>query len=90
MTRKDGSKKYEGKSKPARIFHKYTGIIMLSLAGIVILIAWNYMESEEYYFEDYSCPEIIQLYDEEMTPHEYLTYDKIVKECISEEFTPPT
>ena len=80
--------KYANKSPVMKIFHKYTGIILVVSVGSVILLGLLYNESQDFYFEDYPCSTIVQMIGDERTPAESIRYEEILKECTQEKFTP--
>ena len=50
--------KYANKSAPVRFFHKYTGFIVASVAIVMIAYFWNDYESNQEFFESWSCAKI--------------------------------
>jgi hypothetical protein len=73
--------KYGNKSPLMRIFHKYTGIILVASVASVIVLGLLYSESQDFYFEDYQCNQIVMIIGDERTPAESIRYEEILKEC---------
>lgn len=80
--------KYANKSPLMRIFHKYTGIILVVSIGLIMIVSYFWSESIEFYFEDYSCTQIVQMISVEKTPAESIRYEEILNDCIGEKFNP--
>ena len=81
-------KKYSNKTPRMRFFHKYTGIIVLSIILTIIFVSWGYMELNKVFFENWSCDQILQMNGEELPVYELPRYHEILLECQGKQFTP--
>lgn len=85
--------KYAGKSRAGQFFHRYTGIILVLVAAVVIAGSWFWFDLQRDDFETWTCPQII---DEENIPYVHrlneeqrFRYFEIMEECYkTEEFLP--
>ena len=81
--------RYANKSLPLRIFHKYTGFIVVSIIITIVAIAWWSYESEAVFFESWSCNQILSMRLDVLDAKEYLRYEEIKAECLEDsQFTP--
>ena len=84
--------KYANKKGLDKFFHKYTGLILFTSISLVIVGSIIYTETQEFFFEDYTCPEIVRMVGEDrsfMSPPENIRFEELVKECTNEPFNPP-
>jgi hypothetical protein len=65
--------KYKDKSAPMRIFHTYTGYIVLVTVLLLIAIAFQLHSDTLYFFESWSCE---QMRDYLLNDIQYSTGDK--------------
>ena len=80
--------KYANKTPKMRFFHKYTGLIVLSIILVTIAIAWLYSNSTHVFFEGWSCESINNMNQTELLGDEQTRFLEIFEECRSEDFTP--
>ena len=81
--------KYGNKSGASKFLHKYTGIVVVLTALLIIFIAWLYHDSTLEEFEKFTCSQIEQYKGlEGLTPDQMVKWNKVVAEC-DEKFTPP-
>ena len=80
--------KYANKTPGMRFFHKYTGLIVLSIILTIIAIAWLYTTSTQVFFEGWSCEQITNMDHNTLFDDEHTRYHEIQLECSQAEFTP--
>ena len=80
--------KYSNKTPAQRFFHKYTGIIVLSIILTIIFISWGYMETTKVFFEGWSCEQIRSMDHTILFGDEHIRYHEIYDGCQGELFTP--
>ena len=82
-------KKYANKSKPAQIFHKYTGYIVMGTCALIILVAWLYFDSQQMFFENWTCLSITKLAlnfnaHERLTEIEHERFHEVLEGCFND------
>ena len=80
--------KYANKTPAKRFFHKYTGLIVLSIILVTVAIVWMYDQSTQVFFEGWNCEAIISMDHTTLFDDEHTRYHEIFEECQSEQFTP--
>lgn len=81
--------KYGNKTGPARIFHKYTGVIVVLTAILIIFLAWLYHDSTLEEFEKFTCSQVEQYEGlKGLTDDQMVKWNNIVADCKGK-FTPP-
>lgn len=78
-----------------RFLHKYTGILILISVCLPIASYVLWSESQEVFFEDWSCNDIVRFLGstlsesgQELTPRENIRLQEIVAECVKQPFSP--
>ncbi len=71
-----------------RFFHKYTGVIVLSIVLVTIGIVWAYDNSLQVFFEGYTCEQIYAMDHRELFGKEHERFHEIQIACNNELFTP--
>ena len=88
MKNKKANGKYSTKTPKMQFLHKYTGAIILGFVAIMVIIGWNYIESEKVFFENWPCNSILGMTGVlELSDKELARYNEIILEC--DKFTPP-
>jgi len=82
-------KKYAKKSKSAQFFHKNTGFIVMGIFALVIVIIWFYFDSQQMFFDNWSCLNITKLAlnfnaHERLTEIEHERFDEILESCFDD------
>ena len=76
--------KYANKSLPMRVFHKYTGFIVISCLIVGGYIAFTMYDEEKVFFENFSCYDMV-LYSEmsldNLTEDELVRWNELLVEC---------
>ena len=80
--------KYAKKTPKMRFFHKYTGVIVLSIILVTIGLVWGYNETTKVFFEGWSCEQINGMDHTILFGDEHTRYHEIFEECKLEQFTP--
>ena len=80
--------KYSNKTPKMRFFHKYTGLIVLSIILFTIAIAWMYNQSTQVFFEGWGCELINGMDHTTLLGDEHTRYHEIQLECSQADFTP--
>ena len=80
--------KYKNKSPRMRFFHKYTGLIVLSIVLTIIGIVWAYDNSLQVFFEGYDCTMIDLMDHRELFGKEHERFHEIYADCRNELFAP--
>lgn len=78
-------KKYENKTTFGRIFHKYTGFIIMGVFLSIAVPSWIIYDSNQVFFESWPCASIDGMDITKLTDIELIRYHEIVSEC---QFTP--
>ena len=75
--------KYANKSPAMRFFHRYTGYITVAIFLGIVIPAWLYYDSTQFFFEGWDCGTINQYLltgnDFGFTPHDKLTEDEHIR-----------
>lgn len=81
--------KYGKKSGANKFLHKYTGIIVVLTALLVVFFAWLYHDSTLDEFEKFTCSEVLRYTGVEgLTDDQLVKWNNILAECEGK-FTPP-
>ncbi len=80
--------KYANKSPRMRFFHKYTGLIVLSIILVTVGLSWAYTTSTQVFFEGWACEQINGMDHTELIGDEHTRYHEIFEECRQADFTP--
>ena len=80
--------KYSNKTPRMRFFHKYTGLIVLSIILVVIATAWLYSTSTQVFFEGWNCEQINAMDHMTLFDEEHTRYHEIHAECSQADFMP--
>ena len=81
--------KYGSKTGANKFFHKYTGIIVVLTALLVVFIAWLYHDSTLDEFEKFTCSEVLRYTGVDgLTDDQLVKWNDILAECEGK-FTPP-
>ena len=84
MTNKKEKKygtKYQNKPKLQRYFHRYTGIIFLSIFLVVSSILIYDWQVNKVFFEDWKCHQILPMNVTGLDERETKRFDELVKGC---------
>ena len=81
--------KYGKKSGANKFLHKYTGIIVVLTALLVVFFAWLYHDSTLDEFEKFTCSEVLRYTGVEgLTDDQLVKWNEVKAECEGK-FTPP-
>ena len=81
--------KYGSKTGANKFLHKYTGIIVVLTALLVVFIAWLYHDSTLDEFEKFTCREVLRYTGVDgLTDDQLVKWNDILAECEGK-FTPP-
>ena len=77
--------KYSNKSPGMRIFHRYTGFIVIGVFLCLCVIGWYWYDSQLVFFENYACESIFQMNTpegkENLTAKEQSRFFDILMSC---------
>ena len=78
--------KYANKSLPMQIFHRYTGVIVVSVFLAIVIPIYYYYDSQQFFFESWSCEMVDQSLKKnfeysQLSEQELERFKEIVTEC---------
>ena len=81
--------KYGTKTGANKFLHKYTGIVIVLVALLVVFLAWQYHETTLEPFEKFTCSEVLRYTGQEgLTSEQLVKWNEVKAECEGK-FTPP-